>query len=278
MKTGREGMLTPKDEKILLDLFFCRYLTTAQIAALYYNSTRRASTRLYQLKKKGVLDSRVIYTTAPTRDHPGKREAVWHLTKDAFEMVAASLDLEEDSEAKATWTPKQLGPEKTRDHVKVNQLYVAAKADLDGLVGPYPAWTWEHEKWATDPYRYSGRPMVHKPDAHVRLYDTLFVVERQTKESRVRQTDVADKVSSHATWARVRLGDANNTQVLFACDERRVAEAARRAGERYGIYVFAGSVEEAAFHLYQSALRLMPGRNGEAGEGDEDFAGDAKLF
>lgn len=268
MKTGREGMLTPRDERILLDLFLCRYLTTAQIAALYYNSTRRASTRLYQLKKKGALASRVIYTLAPTRDHPGRREAVWHLTRDAFEMVAASMDLEEGSEA--TWTPKQLGTEKTRDHVKVNQLYVAAKADLDGLVGPYPAWTWEHEKRSTDPYRYSGRPMVHRPDAHVRLFGALFVVERQTRESRVRQTEVADKVSSHATWARVRLGDANDTQVLFACDERRVAEAARRAGERHGIYVFAGSVEEAAFHLYQSALRLMPGRGGKVEAGEED--------
>ncbi len=58
MKSGREGMLGPKDEGILHDLFVCRYLSTAQIATLHYRSCSRARTRFAQLKnKKGAVDS-----------------------------------------------------------------------------------------------------------------------------------------------------------------------------------------------------------------------------
>jgi hypothetical protein len=172
-------------------------------------------------------------------------------------MVAESLGLDDER-----YVPKQLGQEGAVHHVKTAEVYVAAKADLDEILGPYPAWSWEHEKRAQDSYRYSGRLMGHQPDAHVRFADHLFVVERQTKESRVSPKAIDDKVSSHATYARVRLDEPDKMDVLFACDDKRVVELAERAGKRYGVDVIAGSVEHVAYYLYQSALRLAP----EAGE------------
>jgi hypothetical protein len=260
MKTGREGMLGPHDEGIMRDLFFCRYLTTMQIAWLHYNGPRRASSRLSQLKRKGVLGSRVIYTKSPTAKSPGRREAVWHLTKDAFDMVAESLDAPPELRDKAVWTPKHLGPSKTRDHVKVNELYVAAKESLDYYAGPYPGWLWEHEKWATVEYEVANEHRVHRPDAHVSFFGSLFIIERQTKESRITSSEVREKVEAHALYASRFLGSEGRggTHVVFAAEERRVAEAARRAGEDYGIFVFAGGVIPAARHLYQNVLRLMP--------------------
>jgi hypothetical protein len=252
-KTGRSATITPRDDAIMLALFLCRYLSTAELAILFFNSKSAARRRLAELVNKGYLEPRSLYATMPTWDRRGKRENVWHLTKQGFEMVAESLGLDDER-----YVPKQLGQEGAIHHVKTAEVYVAAKADLDEILGPYPAWSWEHEKRAQDSYRYSGRLMGHQPDAHVRFADHLFVVERQTRESRVGPKAIDDKVSSHATYARVRLDEPDKMDVLFACDDKRVAELAERAGKRYGVDVIAGSVEHVAYYLYQSALRLAP--------------------
>jgi hypothetical protein len=252
-KTGRSATITPRDDAIMLALFFCRYLSTTQIAILFFNSKSAARRRLAELANKGYLEPRSLYATMPTWDRRGKCENVWHLTKNGFEMVAESLSLDDER-----YVPKQLGQEGAVHHVKTAEVYVAAKADLDEILSPYPAWSWEHEKRAQDSYRYSGRLMGHQPDAHVRFADHLFVVERQTRESRVGLRAIDDKVSSHATYARVRLDEPDKMDVLFACDDKRVAELAERAGRRYGVDVIAGSVEHVAYYLYRSALRLAP--------------------
>jgi hypothetical protein len=260
---GRRGAITDRDEALIRDLFFCRYETTSMLAEQHFGSQSGARRRLNQLKHKGYLGSRLVYTTPPTKNHPGERETVWHLTKDAFEMVAVSLGREDER-----WSPKQLGPENTRHHVRTAEVYVAAKADLDALLGLYPNWEWRHEARAREQYEYRDergeRTFAHEPDAHVLFLDHAFIVERQTAASRVKPSDVYAKVAAHATYARVVLKKPDAAEVLFACDERRVAEAARRAGEQYGIHVFAGTPREAAFHLYQSALRLTPDEAADA--------------
>jgi len=253
-KTGRRATITPRDDAIMRALFFCRYLSTAQLAAHFFNSKSAARRRLAELATadKGYIEPRNLYATMPTWDRRGKCENVWHLTKKGFETVAESLGLDE------RYVPKQLGQEGAVHHVKTAEVYVAAKADLDEILGPYPAWSWEHEKRAQDSYRYSGRLMGHQPDAHVRFAGYLFVIERQTRESRVGPKAMDDKISSHATYARVRLDEQDKVDVLFACDDKRVAELAERAGKRYGVDVIAGSVEDVAYYLYQRALRLAP--------------------
>lgn len=81
--TGRKGTITERDQRLLEAVFVCRYLSTRQLARLFFNSTSRARTRLPELEKKGYLDKRSVYLVSPVRDHPGVRETVWHLTKGA---------------------------------------------------------------------------------------------------------------------------------------------------------------------------------------------------
>lgn len=248
--SGRKGTITERDQRLLEAVFVCRYLSTRLIALLFFNSASRARTRLPELEKKGYLQKRSVYLVAPTRDHPGVRETVWHLTKAGFESVAETLDSEE------SYTPKQLLPEKARHYVRTAEVYVAARPALDRELGSHPAWEWRHEKRAADAYEYADTPYVHRPDAHVLFRDHVFIVERQTTESRLGPKGVYKKIEAHGRYAKVVLKKPEETQVLFACDDPMVAEVAERAGREHRIYTVAGSVGRIAHHLYQSAIRL----------------------
>lgn len=248
--TGRKGTITERDQRILEAVFVCRYLSTRQLALLFFNSTSRARTRLPELEKKGYLDKRSIYVVAPVKDHPGVRETVWHLTKAGFESVAETLGSEE------AYTPKQLLPEKARHYVRTAEVYVAARPGLDRELGPHPAWEWRHEKRAADAYEYADTPYVHQPDAHVLFRDHMFIIERQTAESRLGPKGIYKKVAAHKRYVEVVLKKPEEVQVLFACDDPVVAEAAERAGREHRIYTVAGDVDTIGRHLYQSALRL----------------------
>src|SRR5829696_2194693 len=125
-KTGRSATITPRDDAIMQTLFFCRYLSTAQLAALFFNSKSAARRRLADLVNKGYLEPRSLYATMPTWDRRGRCENVWHLTKQGFETAAESLGLYDERHV-----PKQLGQEGAVHHVKTAEVYVAAKADLD---------------------------------------------------------------------------------------------------------------------------------------------------
>lgn len=167
-----------------------------------------------------------------------------------FDSVAETLGYDE------TYAPKQLLPEKARHYVRTNEVYVAARAALDRELGPHPEWEWRHEKRAADAYEYADAPYVHQPDAHILFRGNVFVVERQTAESRLGPKGVHRKIAAHKRYAKVVLKKLEETQVLFACDSSTVAEVAERAGKEHGIYTLAGGVDRIARHLYQSALRL----------------------
>ena len=49
--TGRKGTITERDQRLLEAVFVCRYLSTRQLARLFFNSTSRARTRLPELEK-----------------------------------------------------------------------------------------------------------------------------------------------------------------------------------------------------------------------------------
>lgn len=248
---GRESVVTPQDLSIFEDVFWGRYITTAQVARKYYNSTARARTRLNQLKKKGYLRSRLIYTLAPKQKYPGVRETVWHLSKAAFDMMSHSFDRDD------TWVPKDFSAENTRHYVQTNEVYFAAKESLDTNLGPYPEWEWEHEGRAYERWELAGDARVHQPDAHVLFRHNLFIIERQTRESNITQKKIEEKVQGHKAYVTKLLEmDPDDVQILFACDEQGVADAAKRAGKKHGIHVATGDAEQIGLHLYQNALRL----------------------
>lgn len=239
-----------RDQRLLEAGFVCRYLSTRLIALLFFNPASRARTRLPELEKKGYLDKRSVYLVSPTRDHPGVRETVWHLTKAGFESVAETLGFEEA-------TPRSSSsPEKARHYVRTAEVYAAARPALDRELGSHPAWEWRYEKRAADAYEYADAPYVHQPDAHVLFRDHVFIVERQTGEAKLGPKGVYRKIEVHGRYARVVLKKPEETQVLFACDDPMVAEVAERAGSEHRTYTVSGSVDRIANHLYRSALRL----------------------
>lgn len=246
--TGRKGTITPRDHRILKALFFCRYLTGRQIAALFFTSTSRARARLPELEGKGYLSHRSMYVRDPSWDDKAAKQTVWHLTKAGHEAVAETLEVEEP------YAAKQLLPEKAAHYVLTNEIYVAAKADLDAELGPYPEWEWRHEKRVAYAGEYENVPYAHKPDAHVLFRGHTFIVERQTAESKVGPKAIDKKIVDHKRYIDLRLETPG--EVLFACDDPSVAREAERAGRRHGVRVIGGNVEHVADYLYASAVRL----------------------
>ncbi len=250
---GKKGTLTERDGKLLRDLYLARYLSTPQIHRLHFGSESRTKMRLSKLGEKGWVRN------MPFVDPLGRQRVCWRLTKEGFEMQAASVGMEDER-----WTPKQLGPDRARHYVQTNEVYVAARKplarvpSLDATLGPYPNWEWLNEARASDSYDTpytSGRR--HQPDAEVWFCEALFVIERQTSLSRVKRDDIFDKVGAHKSYFEYGFDDPpGEAAVLFACDDRRVMEIAREAGHRHGVEVVADIPEMIGAYLCQSALRL----------------------
>lgn len=247
--TGRAGVITPRDEELMEGLMIARYQVSRQIATIHFNSETRCRARLYELFHKGYLKYRHVYTTAPAGKSPGKREAVWHLDKEAFEMIAGSLGYDDER-----WAPKQLSHFNTRHYVKTNDLYAAVRNDLNSILDRDGEWLWEHAGRVEDHYEYRAEPFVHKPDAHLSFGGRLYIIERQTQESRVTAEKIKDKIWDHKQYATVILRRTpEQVKVLVACDEQRVSDAAKRAGDEYGIQVAAGPLEKITDHVLDEA-------------------------
>lgn len=253
LKAGRAGTITERDREVLLSLFFCRYMSTPQLARMFFPSASKARSRLARLLKKGYVTNRTMYVVEPKKwDERVAAQGVWHLTKPGFDSVAETLGLEE------SFTPKQLLPKQARHYVRAAEIYAAVKHRLDGELGPYPSWEWRHEKRVLYAGEYENVPYQHKPDAHVMFCDHVFIIERQTAESKVGPTKIYEKVEGHKRYTELRL--RRPTEVLFAFDrgDSPMIDAARRAGEQHGIEVIGRDVAGTADYLYNAALRLSP--------------------
>lgn len=252
--TGRKGTTTPRDHDILKTLFFCRYLTSKQIARMFFGSESRARARLLDLEQKRYLDHRVFYIEQPTESAMSTKQSVWHLTKEGHGMLTETLGLDE------AYANKQLDPENAHDYVLANEVYVAAKGDLDYELGPYPEWEWRHEKRVLYSGEYANVPYQHKPDAHIVFCGHTFILERQTEASKVGPKTIYKKVEDSKRYVELKLRAP--AEILFAFDEddSHLVDAAKRAGEQYGIRAVAGDVQRIADYLYSNAARLYEPR------------------
>jgi hypothetical protein len=246
---GRKGTTTPRDQRIFEALFFCRYLSTKQIAELFFGSESRARARLSELEAKRYISRRSMYVRLPTsmKDRVAV-ETVWYLTKEGFDTVATTHGRDEK------YAPKQLLDEKARHYVRAAEVYVAAKDRLESHLGPHPAWEWRHEKRVEYAGEYENVPYYHRPDAHVLIKDHTYIIERQTPESKVGPKKVYKKVADHKLYVYLKL--ESPAEVLFACEDQAVAQAAERAGGEYDLRVVGKDVEGIADYLYNSAVRL----------------------
>ena len=189
LAAGRTGTLTDRDREVLLSIFFCRYMSTKQLAGLFFPSPSKARSRLARLAKKGYVTNRTMYIVEPTSwEDRASAQGVWHLTKPGFDSVAETLDLEE------SFTPKQLLPKQARHYVRAAEVYAAVTHRLDAELGDYPGWEWRHERRALYAGEYENVPYQHKPDAHVLFCNHVFIIERQTAESKIGSAKIYEKV------------------------------------------------------------------------------------
>lgn len=249
--TGKSGTITDRDNLVLLSLFFCRYLTTRQLERLFFPSASKARDRLARLDKKGYVKNRSIYVEKPKSwDKRVSPQAAWYLTKPGFEAVAAMYGYDE------TYASKPLQDEGILHHILTNQVYVAAKDELDAELGPYPEWEWRHEKRVFYEGEYANVPYQHKPDAHIIFRGHTFILERQTDASKIGPRKVYDKVRDHKLYVELKLNAPAEVLWAFDSDDNHLIEAAERAGQQHGIRVVAGDVPAIADYLLNSAVRL----------------------
>lgn len=253
LAAGRGGTITERDREVLLALFFCRYMSTPQLAHLFFPSASKARSRLARLLKKGYVTNRTMYVVEPKKwDERVAAQGVWHLTKSSFDSVTESLELDE------AFVLKPLLPRQARHYVRAAEVYAAVKHRLDDELGPYPAWEWRHEKRVLYAGEYQNVPYQHKPDAHVLFCDHAFIVERQTAESKAGPAKIYEKVQDHKRFVELRLHTPAEVLFAFDRDDSTMIDTARRAGEQHGIEVVGRDVAGIADYLYSAALRLSP--------------------
>lgn len=241
LRTGRAGFTTPRDNLVLEDLFWTRFLSTRQIADLRFPSSESARVRMYGLMRKGWVVNQIL---AP-------KEILWRLTREGFERVRTSLDRDKEP------TPDFFSGQKLLHYVESNDLYVQVTSRLERVLGGPPAWEWANEGRAYRRYELGGRRFVHQPDAEIRLPGHLFFLERQTVRARYVNKTICEKVAAYRSYVdRVLRPEGVRVEVLFAADLEREKRAAVESGYDCGVEVVASSVRGIAKHLESVATSL----------------------
>ena len=211
MMRRSRNILTARDESILRDLYFTRFLSREQIAARFwpegrsvyfpasdpgrtarggkrYPMPRVPSPASAERRLRSLVDRR--YLVRPL-EHEGA--ILYLLSKAAFRREAE--DVYRQDERYRTW-PKSRIPH----YLDTNDVYVALAGELDAILGgPYPNWEWRDEARSHLDYKYGGEDHKHQPDAEIHFADRVFFVERQTRRSREPRATFDDKMASYAT-------------------------------------------------------------------------------
>jgi hypothetical protein len=237
LKTGRAGWTTSRDDAIFEDLYFCRFLSTQQIAALRFSSFQSARVRLYSLMRKGQIVNQIHRPNL----------VLWRLTREGFERQGASLDREREP------TPDFFSGPKVDHYLETNDLYCELAPRLERTLGRYPDWEWRNEGRSFRRYELGGGRYAHQPDAEIHLPDALYFFERQSRRARYGPNTIREKVASHKTYTERVLRPEVLVEVLFACDLERERRSAVEAGDELGVDVVASSVRGIAAYLEGAA-------------------------
>lgn len=241
LRTGRAGTITPRDARVLEDLYFCRFLSTRQIATLRFSSFESARVRLYALMRKGWIINQLH----------GPNLVLWRLSREGFERQRVSLDGEKEA------TPDFFSGAKVRHYLEANDVYCEIAPRLEAALGPYPMWQWRNESRAFQRYDLGERRLAHQPDAEILLPNGLFLLERQSNRARYGSKTIRDKVAAYKAYIeRILRLEGTRVEVLFACDLERERRAAVAAGCEYGVEVVASSVRGIAKHIESATVSL----------------------
>lgn len=281
-KRHRSFTPTDRDVRLCQDAYCMRLFSTEQIAArfcaetesVYFPAINRAEadplkqggrrpvlSRMPSREAAGerlkILRRNGFFVSREHRKPGGQKTNVWMLSKSEFRAQAEYRGV--DPEERCPGWPSG----RVQHLLDTNDVYVKIAGDLDAALGPNhgrsPAWQWLDERHAYDRYTpsWETRPKIHQPDAEVLFCGRLFVIERQTERARETEEEMRKKVFRHKVRAE-HPGDATHLSVVFACDVERDANYARQAADDAGLELFAGTVDEAADHIVDWALRLSP--------------------
>ena len=245
--SGKKGMLTDRDNAILLDLYFTRILSTKQIALLYFPSEAAAKKRLYLLANlKGVIEPITVESGL----------TVWTLTKPAF-WRAAEFVYPDDRY-------RGFPEERFIPHMlDANDLYVALRKDLDRIFGEHPAWEWSDETrliWlrSSGSNERSKRAKKNQPDAELTFAGNRYFIERQTIRSHASAKELDEKVDRYRRYFSRIEQPAGELEVIFACEKSHVKDNVLESAEKYDIDLSAGTVQQVADYLIEQAEEAAP--------------------
>lgn len=251
--------LKRRDEALFADLYLTRYLTTPQIAELYFlmedpndpaseptiPSPGAAERRLYRLANLGWLANH-----SGLRTSLGNTYKLWVLSEEAFHRERE--EFADSKEQKIPAAPK-IG---RLDHlVHTNDLYVACAPTLRFLLGEpdsdgSESWTWRYEGKVPREITTRGEPRKLRPDAEIKIADTLFFVEYQTRESHVTVEKMQDKATNYAHYvANVLRVEPDQAQLLLVTDQPRIADGTLARARRDGLRATAGTPSQINEHL-----------------------------
>lgn len=240
MLEGKAGILMPRDESILTEIYFTGFLTTKQIVDRHFPDPEYGRQRLYALRKKKMLTNWTV----------SRQLNLWKLTKGAFDREIESLHREDERFKK--WPKRDYIPH----YVDTNDLFVAICGDLDGMLGKHPAWEWKDESRAFRRYEFGGDKRYHQPDAEVHFGGRIYFIERQTERSRKTGKEIEEKIRRYKGYRTSIDRDDLSAQLLFACDTQRDLDYAVKAADKHQVPTYADTLQGVADHLKKEAGRL----------------------
>jgi hypothetical protein len=283
-KRHRPFTPTSRDDRLCQDGYCMRLFSTEQIAERFCEETesvyfpaidpaaadplkrggKRPILRMVPSRKAAnerlkILRTNGLFVSREHRKPGGSKTNVWMLSKSEFRAQAEYRGV--DPEERYPGWPRG----RVQHLLDTNDLYVKIAGDLDATLGPNhgrdPGWEWLDERRAHDRYAVSWdpRPRYHQPDAEVLFCGCTFVVERQSGRAKETEGAIRQKVLRHKERAAyLLLAERSELSVVFACDQERDARYAREAAQEAGLALFAGTLEGAADHLIDAAMRLSP--------------------
>lgn len=239
--------LKQRDEAVFGDLYMVRYMTAMQLAKMYFlsedsrgqktiPSEAAADRRLYRLARQGWVQN---YPSL--KSSAGNTYKLWVLSEDAFAREREAFGDGPDSQRPAE--PK-IG---RIDHtVAVNDLYVSCGPMLRLLIGDPDSdgsdtWTWRYETKIPREITIAGEGQKLRPDAEIKIDDTIFFVEYQSRESRLTAERMEEKVDNYARYVtHVLRVDPEKAQLLTVTDQPRIQQATTSRAEKQGLKAIAG--------------------------------------
>lgn len=254
--SGNKAYLKRRDEALFADLYLVRYLTTKQIATMYFlvedprgNRTKpspgAADRRLYRLAEQEWV------TNHPAlKSSLGNTYKLWVLSEQAFEREREAFG---DSPQRRMPSGPKIG---RLDHlVHVNDLYLSCSYALRFLVGEpdidgSETWTWSYEGKHHREITIAGEGQTLRPDAEIKIGDTLFFVEHQTRESRVTVEKMEEKATNYSRYVEhVLRVPPEKARLLVVTDEDRIVQATTTRAQQEGLIATAGDEEHITEYL-----------------------------